>query len=258
MAKTLLEITEGLKATADKQLATVNAALKKGNTEEYLKAVANLEKTVVELNISLRRIEYRACKSSGEPFVEFAKRFSYDGIKLKKFLDPNTGDLLRWVFAKTTPRLSLEEMVEYCELDEGILRDITKVLTLLEIRENDIMKLTHEDFLKKSPYFCDVVREKESGKTPDSNRQICMAIQGIVDKMGFSKENCKKAPKILNNDMNYLQQCAFVHNSKGKCQVKPVSKKRFWSIMMDLMAHFVDDIDYAVLEKKRSDEEAAA
>lgn len=248
-----MSIKENL-ATCEKdvreKLFAAKYAFSGNDRDAYATAKADLEKAVEQYNVMVQKALFEEFGESDKPFIAFANAFTYEGFRVKETVDRETKVATGIETAKVSRRLSLRDFIKTNGYDASILTDISKLLTLLTIRENNIMQLSHDDFAKKSPFFCKVVTAKSEGKTPDSNTQICRAIQGILEKCGIE---CK----VINPDMHFIQQCAFVHDARGKCRVKPVSEGKMQSIMVDVMNHFVAGTAYSVLEKKQKEQIAA-
>jgi hypothetical protein len=236
-AKTQAEIVEEKRAAAEK-------ALLAGKAKEYSTAKADLDKAVDEYNTLVRKTVYDKFLKSDKPFVEFAGTVYYDGKRAKETRNNDTKVVEGVTVEGAKYRLKLKEFVEYGKIETKMLREISDLFTVLTIREQGIMTLKHEDFVKQSQFFCRVVADKESGKTPDSNTAICRRIQGIMDMAGI---DCR----VMNLDMHFIQQCSFVHNGKNIAQIKPVTAGKFVSVVVDMMAHFVQGIPYSILVKEQ-------
>ena len=228
------------------KLETAKAAFSSKDLDAYASAKADLQKSVDEYNVVAQKTVFAECAKAENPFAAFAAAFTYNGLRVKETKDKETQVVTGVETDTAQRRLSLRGFIKENEYDSSILVDIAKLLVLLTVRENNIMSLSHEDFAKKSLFFCKVVSEKAKGKTPDSNTQICRAIQNIMDKCGISA-------RVINPDMHFIQQCAFVHDARGKCRVKPVTDGKFQTIMVDVMNHFVAGTAYTVLEKKQKE-----
>lgn len=233
-------------ADMNAKLEAAKAAFSSKDLDAYAVAKAELETAVNECNIMVQKNLYDDFAKQEKPFAAFATAFTYEGFRAKETKDKETQLVTGIEIEKVNRRLSLRGFIKEKSLDNTILTDISKLLTLLVVRENNIMQLSHEDFAKKSPFFCKVVSEKSKGGTPDSNTQICKAIQGVMEKCGIE---CR----VINPDMHFIQQCAFVHDARGKCRVKPVTDGKFQTIMVDVMNHFVAGTSYSVLEKKQQE-----
>lgn len=255
MAKQKKELTDATKTpepiveltpeeVLEEKRKTAETALLAGKAKDYADAKVDLDKAAEEYNTLLRYAQYDKFVESGNPFVAFASAVFYTGKRVKETRNKETKALEGVVVEDEKYRLKLREFIEYKKLDTSMLRDISDLLTVLTVREKEIVKLSHEDFVTKSRFFCDIVREKEAGGTPDSNTQICRRIQGIMDKAGIE---CR----VTNLDMHFIQQCSFVHNGKGIAQIKSVTAGKFLSVVVDVMAHFVKKIPYSVLEKEQ-------
>lgn len=230
-------------AMATKLSAAENALLT-GKAKEYSLAKAALDKEVEEFNTNARHAKYAEFAKTDSPFIAFANAVKYDGKRVKETRNKDTKVVESISVIDTDRRLNLKEFVEYCKIDTTMLKEIAELLTVLTVREQNICKLKHEDYDKQSPFFCRVVKAKEAGETPDSNTQICKRIQNIMDGAGI---DCR----VINPDMHFIQQCSFVHDSKGIARVKPVPAGKFMTIIVDMMAHFVQGIPYSVFIKEQ-------
>ena len=223
----------------------------KGSRAKYDKAKAALTQSVADYNKAVVKDAYAKLAATAAPFVAFSTEFYAECMRVKETKDRKTKLVTAVDVVPSTRRMKLDDFLTAGGFDPTIKADILKLRDLLYIRENGIMKLTHKDLQEKSPYFCAVVTAKSEGKTPDSNRQICMLLQGILDKMGISAE-------VTNPDMRFLQQNSFVHDKRGKCREKMVPVSESFSLILDVMNHFTEGTPYSLLEEKRKNEAAVA
>lgn len=230
--------------TIEGRLEVAKAALANGKATDYAKAYADLDRAVNTFNTEVRNGCYAKFAKAPHPFVAFAGAVFYDGKRIKVTRNNESKEVEGITVEKASRRLNLKEFVEFCKFDKKILDEISELQTLLTIREREICTLKHEDYLTHDRFFCRTVADKMAGKTPDSNTQICKKIQGILDMAGVE---CR----IVNPDMHFIQQCSFVHDPKGIARVKPVTAGKFMTIVVDMMAHFVQGIEYSILIKEQ-------
>ena len=245
MAKTFEEIIAASKTEVETALASVKTAYASGNTVEVGKARAKLKEAVDNNNKISQNAVFKKCVESEKPFETFAKEFTYPALKVKEIRDKNNPEMILGM--ETEPcqrRLNIGTFVEKCNMDGTILSDIKALFTTLYIRMNNIIKLTPADLAKESVFFCQTVKQKEAGKTPDSNTQITKMLQGILAK-------CNVKGRVTNRELLFLQQCSFVHDAKGKCRMKKVTDGKFNSIIVDVMNHMVEGTEYTLLEEKQ-------
>lgn len=244
MELTLLteNVTKSDKAIAEK-LKKTQEALRLGKKPEFNENLESLEKEVDDYNAAAQKMVFAECLATENPFVSFANRFFYDGKKVDVKRDQKTNAVTAVHVVEKTSRLSLEKFVRDGELDRTILNDLSKLLDLLYIRMNSIVKLSASDLAKKSIFFCDTVKKKEAGETPDSNTQLTKALNAVLGKMSIDA-------KCTNRDLLWIQQNAFNFDSKSKCSYKAVNDHKFATIICDVANHFTEGTEYSVLERK--------
>ena len=226
------------------QLRAVNDALKTADIHQYALELSKLRRFAELWTKSNELCVFEEIKTAEKPYAEFVKRYSFTTKRVVEVADKLTEQIENVEVQSGERRLNLTSFVKFCEGDYTILETIQQTLELMTIREKNILSLTHDDFVKKSPFFIETVKAKYQGETPDSNRQICKKIQSIMDKMGIE---CK----VINPDMHFVQQCAFVQANNAKCAIKSVGYNRFENIMVDVAFHFLTDTSYTLLEQKQ-------
>lgn len=236
--------TKKTKDVLSEKLAAAQTALLTGRARDYSQAKAALEKEIDEYNTLTRRAKYKEMQATDNPFEAFARTVFYTGKRTKENKDSKTGVVDSITVEDMSRRLNLKEFVECIKADKEILSEIGNLQTLLLVRKREVLKLSDADYAKESFLYCRIVKEKESGKTPDSNTQICKKLQGILDMAGLEY-------RVTNKDFGFIMQCCFLHDSKAVGRVKPCTAGKFMSLIVDVMAHYVQGIDYSVLEKEQ-------
>lgn len=235
-------VTKCEKAITEK-LAKTQEALRLGKKPEFNENLESLSKEVDDYNSAAQKVVFCECLATEKPFVTFANKFFYTGKKVDVKRDQKTNAVMSVSIVEKTPRLSLDKFVRDGDLDKTILNDITKLLDVLYIRMNNIVKLSSSDLAKKSIFFCDVVKKKEAGETPDSNTQLTKMLNAVLAKMGIEA-------KTTNRDLLWIQQNSFNFDPKSKCSYKAVNDHKFCTILCDVANHFTEGTEYSVLERK--------
>lgn len=250
-AKVTSEKKNAVKVAADDvatALQQATDALKSDSQEAYSTAMKDLDNAVKAYNKAVQKGIYNKCAKSETPFIDFVKTFSYDGMKVVEVKDEKSNATVEIKTESVTRRLSLRGFINTANIGTTAIGKIDELRTLLIVKEKG--DLNPDDYKREANtwFFAKVERKIENGETPTSNRQIELKIEEIL-------KACDIDSHIAKPDRRFVMQCAFTHDAKHACRVKPVSSSKLQTVMVDVMKHWIDGVSYDVLQNTEEPQE---
>ena len=234
----LKDATAIAKKTVDEKLAIVKKALTDKHLTDYNKGIEALGKAIKDYNEYLCKLEYVKFLAEENPMIAAVKQFYVDTVKIKETRDKEDGSITGVSLEEKKSRIDLEKFCEFAELDRAWAHDSTKLLTLFTLRETDVFAMKPDELAKKSIYFISQARAKKEGETPDSNRQIVLLLQKIIDEAIFvDNGKGENAYKCTNHDIAFIHDAVTKIDTKEKCTIATLNPRQFKTVMMSVFAH---------------------
>ena len=253
---TYLEIAKTNEKVANDQLAVVRKSLKAKKLDEYTVGMTKLQTAVQELNKCVCNVEYDKFMHAENPMIAAVKQFYIEVFKVKEERDKGSGAVVDVKFERKKARIDLEKLCEFGRLSKEWAHDAAKLLALLTLRETDVFAIKPADLVKKSYYFISGVQQKQDGKTPDSNRQIVILLQKIIDEAIFVDDGSgNNTYKCTNHDIAFIQDAVTKMDTKEKCTIAMLNERQFKTVMMSVFAHCLGEA-YCVRGAKPKTENA--
>ena len=243
---------------ANGDLEVVRQALRDKDLEAYSTGITKLQNSVGELNKALTLVAYDGFMQDEHPMIAAVKQFYVDAFKIKEDRDKDSGAVVEVKLEPKKARIDLEKFCDFGELNKDWVRDAAKLLALLTLRETNVFAIKPSELAKRSFYFCASVRQKQSGETPDSNRQIVILLQKIIDEAIFVDDGSgNNAYRCTNHDMAFIQDAVTKMDTKEKCTIAMLNDRQFRTVLMDVFAHCLGEA-YKVRGAKKKTPKAGA
>ena len=235
---TYTEVAKIAEDAANAQLLVVQQALRDKKLDEYAVGMAKLSASIQEWNKCLANVEYDRLSKEEYPVIAAVKQFYLTLFKVKEERDEENGTVKSVKIEPKNARIDLEKFCRFADISIEWAEDAMKLLDLLTLRETNVYALTPEALAKKSYYFVTAARSKKEGETPDSNRQIVILLQKIIDEAIFVDDGTgKNAYKCTSHDIAFIQDAVTKIDTKEKCTIAMLNGRQFKNVLMSVFAH---------------------
>ena len=236
---------EEIKVGIEKSIKAIAIACKSGKTDDAIKAETNLkslEKQYVEQRT--KEVFGELCKTK-TPIIEAIKMYSFE-VPTHRVTTNDDGVMTGIETGKKNLQIDLLKFCQYGDFDAEWEHTASKFNLLLCLRAAREIGYTPKEIesLASKYYLSQQAKAIELGKTPDSNNQLCKALQAVIDEIVFvpkvvdGKEVDENSYKCNNHDVAYLLA---LYTKKGKEKLSvAVAKDNFLRrILMDVLNRII-------------------
>jgi len=235
---------EKLMASSEKALDAAIAAFMKGLKDQKVDAMdeaeAAAEKAVKEYGEAAEGFVFAQCKASDHPLRTAVTLHSYSVLAYKIKREDNVTTGMEKV-SREKP-IDLVKLARLCTLPVGWAHDVEGLNQSLTLRVGKDLGLTTEELrsMAKSYYMSKVVDAIDAGKTPLSNNQLVLKMQGIADAMLGPD-----VVKVISRDIAYIVATQ-TKKGRGRLGVAAANHATMHRLVLDVLHRCITGGTYEV------------